>query len=49
MRQWGTSKIPLRKSESLRLRVESDLAAIKASPALVRSFFLAESVGYIRD
>ncbi|MFI5353901.1 MAG: IS630 family transposase [Candidatus Binatales bacterium] len=49
MRQCGTSEIPLRKSESLRLRVESDLAAIKASPALVRSFFLAESVGYITD
>jgi transposase len=49
MRQCGTSKIPLRKAESLRVRVESDLAAIKARPALVRSFFLAESVGYIMD
>jgi hypothetical protein len=39
----------LRKAESLRVRVESDLAAIKASAALVRSFFLAESVGYIMD
>jgi transposase len=49
MRQCGTSKIPLRKAESLRARVENDLAAIKASPALVRSFFFAESVGYITD
>jgi transposase len=49
MRQRGTSKIPLRKAESLRARVENDLAAIKTSPALVRSFFFAESVGYIMD
>ena len=49
MRQRGTSKTPLRRNESLRARVESDLAAIKADRVLLRSFFQAESVGYITD
>jgi len=47
LRQKGTSKIPLRKNEQLRDRVTSDLAAIKKSKPLVRSFFRAESVAYI--
>lgn len=45
----GVSKKPLRQDESLRSRVEADLAAIDASPALVRSFFRAPSVLYTRD
>jgi transposase len=49
MRQHGTSKTPLRKNELLRTRVESDLAAMKADRLLLRSFFQAESVGYITD
>jgi transposase len=46
LRHHGTTKIPLRKNESLRHRVESNLAAIKRSPKLVRSFFRAPSVAY---
>jgi transposase len=46
LRHHGTPKIPLRKNESLRHRVESNLAAIKRSPKLVRSFFRAPSVAY---
>jgi transposase len=46
LKQNGTSKKPLRKEESLRQRVEEDLAAIKNNPQLVRSFFQAESVSY---
>jgi hypothetical protein len=36
----------LRKNESLRKRVEQNLAAIKSSPKLVRSFFHAKTVAY---
>jgi transposase len=46
MRQRGTSKIPLKRNESLRKRVKKDLAHIKARPGLVRSFFQAPSVVY---
>ena len=49
LRQKGVTKKPLWKNESLRRRVESDLAAIKADPALVRSFFRAASVAYTAD
>jgi len=49
MRLNGTSKIPLRKNESLKARVDNDLSAIRRSPALVRSFFMAESVVYIMN
>lgn len=38
MRQKGVTKKPLRRNESLRARVEEDLAAIKMDPMLVRSF-----------
>jgi len=46
LRQVGTSKRPLRQGESLRSRVEQDLANIKAMPSLVRAFFRAPSVLY---
>ena len=46
LKQNGTSKKPLRKDESLRERVEEDLAAIKKDRKLVKSFFQAESVSY---
>jgi transposase len=49
LKRQGVSKTPLRRDESLRSRVESDLAAIQARPALVRSFFHAPSVAYTRD
>ena len=49
LRQKGVTKTPLRRDESLHERVERDLAAIKARPALVRSFFQADSVAYILD
>ncbi len=49
LRQRGVSKQPLRRNESLRARVEADLAAIRADPPLVRSFFRAPSVSYIMD
>jgi transposase len=46
LRHHGTTKTPLRQNESLRHRVEQNLAAIKDSPPLVRSFFRAPSVVY---
>ena len=49
LRQKGVSKTPLRQNESLRARVETDLAAIHADPPLVRSFFRAPSVAYVMD
>ena len=49
LKRQGVSKTPLRRDESLRRRVASDLAAIQSRPALVRSFFHAPSVAYTRD
>ncbi|MBT9136905.1 MAG: hypothetical protein DDT34_01991 [Firmicutes bacterium] len=49
IKKQGVSKKPLRKNESLRTRVMSDLADVKSKPALVRSFFNAESVAYTKD
>jgi hypothetical protein len=49
VRQQGVPKTPLRRDASLHERVARDLAAIKARPALVRSFFHADSVAYILD
>ena len=45
----GVSKKPLKKNESMRQRVENDLAAIQGNKRLVRSFFGAESVAYAAD
>ena len=49
MKKNGVSKKPLKQNEALRDRVEEDLLKIKADPALVRSFFRAESVVYATD
>ena len=49
LRQNGVTKKPLKQNEQLKDRVEKDLAGIKRSPCLVRSFFRAESVGYLMD
>jgi hypothetical protein len=43
------TKKPLKKNEQLKTRVEKDLASIKRSPRLIRSFFRAESVAYIMN
>ncbi len=45
----GVSKKPLKKNESMRERVEEDLATIRSNRRLVRSFFGAESVAYAAD
>lgn len=45
----GVSKKPLKQNESMRQRVEEDLASIQANRSLVRSFFGAESVAYAAD
>jgi transposase len=49
LKRQGVSKTPLRRDESLRSRVQFDLANIQSQPALVRSFFHAPSVAYTRD
>jgi transposase len=49
LKQEGVRKIPLRKNESLKERVNCDLASIKSKPKLVRSFFDAPSVAYTAD
>jgi transposase len=49
LKREGVSKKPLRRDESLRSRVKSDLAGIQSHPSLIRSFFCAPSVAYIRD
>jgi transposase len=46
MKNSGVSKKPLKKNESLRERVEQDLADIRLDEVLVASFFLATSVVY---
>lgn len=43
----GVAKRPLKKGESLKSRVQSDLENIKRRPSLVRSFFGAPSVAYL--
>jgi transposase len=49
MKNMGVSKKPLKKNESLRKRVEADLAAISEDKSLVASFFMAQSVVYATD
>jgi len=49
LKRQGVSKTPLRRDESLRSRVQSDLEHIQSRPPLVRSFFHAPSVPYTRD
>jgi len=39
----------LKKNESMRARVEQDLANIKSNRELIRSFFCAASVAYAKD
>ena len=49
MKNAGVSKKPLKKNESLRERVEADLASISQDKYLVASFFMAKSVAYATD
>jgi len=49
MKTNGVSKKPLKKNESLKVRIEEDLLKIHENPALVRSFFRAASVVYAID
>jgi transposase len=46
LRQVGTSKTPLRQGESLKERVQRDLAEIECRPELIQSFFHAPSTLY---
>ena len=49
VKRTGTARRPLQKGEKLRGRIESELATVQDDPMLVRSFFQAPSVAYIRD
>lgn len=49
LKSHGLAKRPLRLGESLRARVQQDLAAIKRNVTLLRSLFHAPSVAYILD
>lgn len=49
MKRTGVARTPLRKGEKLTDKIDSQLAAIRRTPQLVRSFFRAPSVAYIAD
>ena len=49
MKRTGVARAPLRRGETLRDKIERQLAAIKCMPQLVRSFFQAPAVAYITD
>lgn len=49
VKRTGVARAPLRKGEKLRDKIETQLAAIKNAPSLVRSFFRHPTVAYITD
>ncbi len=49
MKRTGVARAPLRRGETLRAKIEAQLAAIKRMPQLVRSCFQAPTVAYITD
>jgi transposase len=49
VKRTGVARAPLRKGERMRDKIEAQLAKIKETPHLVRSFFKAPSVAYITD
>ena len=49
VKRTGTAKSPLAFGELLQDRIDADLQAVQADPALVRSFFRAPSGAYIAD
>jgi transposase len=49
VKRTGVARRPLRKGEHLKEKVDKQLVDIQERPELVRSFFNAPSVAYIRD
>ena len=49
MKRTGVARAPMRRGEKLSDKIEAQLAAIKRTPRLVRSFFRAPTVAYITD
>lgn len=49
VKRTGTARRPLQKGETLREKIEDQLAKIQKLPSLIRSFFKAPSVAYISD
>ena len=49
VKRTGVARAPLRRGEKLRDKIDAQLAAIKRTPQLVRSFFQAPTVAYIID
>ena len=49
MKRTGVAGTPLRTGEKLRDKIEAQLAALKKTPRLLRSFFKAPNVAYISD
>ena len=49
VKRTGVARTPLRKGERLQDKIEAQLAHIKETPRLVRSFFRAPDVAYITD
>jgi transposase len=49
VKRTGTARRPLQKGEKLRDKIEEQLAKLQQMPHLVRSFFKAPSVAYVRD
>ena len=47
MKRTGVARAPLRRGEKLSDKIEAQLAAIKRTPQLVRSFFQVPTVAYI--
>lgn len=47
MKRTGVARTPLRRAETLKDKVEAQLARIKRMPQLIRSFFQAPGVAYI--
>ena len=49
MKRTGVARVPLRRGETLRDKIEAQLAAIKRMPQLARSFFQTPTVANITD
>ena len=49
VKRTGTARRPLHRGETLREKIEEQLAKIQKLPSLIRSFFKAPSVAYISD
>jgi hypothetical protein len=49
VKRTGVARMPPRKGEKLKDKIEAQLAALKKTPRLVQSFFMAPSVVYITD